>query len=423
MIIEKLVGFQVLDSRGRPTVAASIVLSDGSVHTAKVPSGASTGKHEALELRDFNTPRAEKYFAGNSVFGSVAKINTEISPLLVGKHVDFVSVDALLNELDPSENHGVIGANTKLAISLSAAKAQAHNEGKSLARLFSPTGKLKIPMPMVNILSGGAHANRSMDIQDVLVVPIGAHTFSEALSWVSAIREVAAVLGRESGYITHLVADEGGLGIPFTSISSACAFVEKCISQIGLRTGRDVSLALDFASTQFFHDGIYDLINEGLKLEPRTYISYISNLIESHNIISIEDPFSEDDWESWQEFSRSTTQKLQLLGDDFFTTNLARLSRGIKEKAANSILIKVNQNGLISGTHEVLKAAQTNGFATVVSARSGETEDDWLADLAVGWEAEQIKVGSTHGSERNTKWNRLLELEATEDVVFASPFS
>lgn len=422
MRIKKLIGFQVLDSRGRPTVAARMTLADGSTHTAKVPSGASTGKHEALELRDFDSPHSEKYFWGNSVYNSVEKINTIVAPALIGQQADFIRVDEILNNIDPSDKHRSLGANTKLAVSLCSAMGQAHSQTSSLARMLCPTGKLLIPMPMVNILSGGAHANRSMDIQDVLVIPVGANSFAEALSWVSAIRESASRRGKESGFITHLVADEGGLGIPFHSISQACTFVEGCIADVGLTAGKDVSLALDFAATQYFDQGNYHLTNEGKNLSPDEYLAFISELVKSHPIVSVEDPFSEDDWGTWEKFTKSTSN-LQVLGDDLFTTNMARLDRGIGSESANSILIKVNQNGLVSGTQSVLKNAQANHFATVVSARSGETEDSWLSDLAVGWQAGQIKVGSTHGSERNAKWNRLLELEVTEDSVFSKPFA
>ncbi|MEI9907260.1 MAG: hypothetical protein WDO06_04480 [Actinomycetota bacterium] len=244
MKIEKVVGYQVLDSRGKPTVAAHIALSDGSGHTARVPSGASTGKHEAKELRDLGGAFAEKFYSGLSVSQAVANVNEKIAPRIVGKEIDVATVDATLIELDPSEDHSGLGANATLAVSLASALASAHAEGKSLVRYFSPNGPLTIPMPMINILSGGAHANRTLDIQDVLVIPVGAKSFHEAISWVVAIREVAAKLGREDGKVTHLVADEGGLGIPFSSIESACEFVVKSIETVGLRPGVDVSLAL-----------------------------------------------------------------------------------------------------------------------------------------------------------------------------------
>jgi enolase len=275
---------------------------------------------------------------------------------------------------------------------------------------------------MVNILSGGAHANRTLDIQDVLVLPHGAKSFSEALSWIVAIRELAAVRGREQGLVTHLVADEGGLGIPFDSIEEACSFVVSCIEELGLKAGSDVSLALDIASTQFFENGRYELVNAKKSFTSQEFVQFISTLVKNQPIISIEDPFAEDDWQSWSAFAAIAPKQLQLLGDDLFTTSPTRLERGIVEKSANAILIKPNQNGLVSDTLRVLESAHAAGFKTVVSARSGETEDSWLADLATGWKAEQIKVGSTHGSERNAKWNRLLELEATEETKFAQPF-
>jgi len=422
MKITKVHGYQVLDSRGRPTVAASIALDDTSIHTARVPSGASTGAHEAVELRDSGTPLAEKFYGGKSVFGAIANVNTIIAPALLGKEISLEEVDRIIKGIDPSENHSGLGANATLAVSLAAAKAEAHSKNQSLARLFTPKGDLLLPMPMVNILSGGAHANRTLDIQDVLVLPHGAKSFSEALSWIVAIRELAAFRGREKGLVTHLVADEGGLGIPFDSIEGACSFVVSCIQKVGLKPGVDVSLALDIASTQFFTGGKYELQNAKKSYAPEEFVDFIASLVKNQPIVSIEDPFAEDDWNSWSSYAEIAPQQLQLLGDDLFTTSPSRLERGVSEKSANAILIKPNQNGLVSDTLRVLESAHRAGFKTVVSARSGETEDSWLADLATGWKAQQIKVGSTHGSERNAKWNRLLELEATEETTFAQPF-
>ena len=422
MKISKILGYQVLDSRGRPTVAASITLADNSIHTARVPSGASTGAHEAVELRDAGSSLAEKFYGGKSVFMAVANVNTKIAPALLGKEISLEEVDRTIKGIDPSVNHSGLGANATLALSLAAAKAEAHSKNQSLARLFTPQGDLLLPMPMVNILSGGAHANRTLDIQDVLVLPHGAKSFSEALSWIVAIRELAAVRGREKGLVTHLVADEGGLGIPFDSIDGACSFVVSCIQELGLKPGTDVSLALDIASTQFFTGGKYELHNAKKSYTSTEFVDFIATLVKNQPIISIEDPFAEDDWSSWSSYAEIAPRQLQLLGDDLFTTSPSRLERGIAEKSANAILIKPNQNGLVSDTLRVLESAHKAGFKTVVSARSGETEDSWLADLATGWKAQQIKVGSTHGSERNAKWNRLLELEATEETKFAQPF-
>jgi enolase len=423
MKITKLLGFQVLDSRGRPTVAASITLEDGSTHTARVPSGASTGKHEALELRDGEQLGKKSFYGSLSVSKAVENVNVLIAPRIVGNQIDLNSIDGAIRQLDSSSNFSSLGANATLAVSLAAAKASAHTQNVSLARYFQPEGNLLIPMPMVNILSGGAHANRSLDFQDVLVVPTGATSFTEALSWIVAIRETAAQLGSQAGMLTHLVADEGGLGIAFDSIELAIDFVIQATEKVGLKPGSQVSLALDVASTQFFNHGTYNLATSQESFSSANFVTYIHKLVSSYPIVSIEDPFAEDDWESWSSFMQIAPKKLQVLGDDLLTTNSERLARAIQDSSANSILIKPNQNGLITDTHNVLKAAHIAGFATVVSARSGETEDSWLSDLATGWRAGQIKVGSTHGSERTAKWNRLLELELIEKVEFSQPFA
>ena len=420
MKVTKLFGFQVLDSRGRPTVAASITLEDGTTHTARVPSGASTGKHEALELRDGDTLGKNSFYGPLSVSGAVSNINLRIAPLVVGKQADLNFVDGVIRDIDTTSNFSSLGANATLAVSLASAKASAHSQNLSLARYFQPKGNLLIPMPMVNILSGGAHAKRSLDFQDVLVIPNGAISFTEALAWIVAIRETAAKLGSQAGMVTHLVADEGGLGLGFPTMDDACEFVLAQIEELGL-SGK-VSLALDIASTQFFADNKYSLTTSGQVYSPDQFVEEMLDLVTTYPISSIEDPFAEDDWSAWSAFSSQAPASLQILGDDLFTTNLHRLERGIADKSANAILIKANQNGLLTSTHRVLDHAHANNFATVVSARSGETEDSWLADIATGWRAQQIKVGSTHGSERTAKWNRLLELEATEETEFAKPF-
>ena len=420
MNIKKVLAYQVLDSRGRPTVAVTLTLSDGSMHTARVPSGASTGAHEAHELRDAGGGKAENFYGGKSVFSAVANVNEIIAPKLIGHSLNPAAIDGILVEVDPTPGHQRIGANATLATSLAVAKASAHASGKSLARFYQPTGPLLIPMPMVNILSGGAHANRSLDIQDVLVIPHAAQSFAEALSWVVAIRERAASDGKSHG-VTHLVADEGGLGLSFASTDDACEFVLSQIEHLGL-SGK-VSLALDIASTQFFADNKYSLTTMGKTFSSEEFVDEMLNLVNTYPISSIEDPFAEDDWAAWSAFTAQAPDKLQILGDDLFTTNLHRLERGIAEKSATAILIKAYQNGLVTSTHRVLDHALANNFATVVSARSGETEDSWLADLAIGWRAGQIKVGSTHGSERTAKWNRLLEVEALDETEFSKPFA
>ena len=420
MNIKKVLAYQVLDSRGRPTVAVTLTLSDGSIHTARVPSGASTGAHEAHELRDAGGTKAENFYGGKSVFSAVANVNQIIAPKLIGHSLNPAAIDGILVEVDPTPGHQRIGANATLATSLAVAKASAHASGKSLARFYQPTGSLLIPMPMVNILSGGAHANRSLDIQDVLVIPHAAQSFAEALAWVVAIRERAATDGKSHG-VTHLIADEGGLGLSFASTDDACEFVLAQIEILGL-SGK-VSLALDIASTQFFADNKYSLTASGKTFSSEEFVNEMLNLVNTYPIASIEDPFAEDDWAAWSAFTAQAPDKLQILGDDLFTTNLHRLERGIAEKSATAILIKANQNGLVTSTRRVLDHAHANNITTVVSARSGETEDSWLADLAIGWRAGQIKVGSTHGSERTAKWNRLLEIEALDETEFSKPFA
>jgi enolase len=304
-----------------------------------VPSGASTGRHEAKELRDLGSKFAESFYAGLSVQQAVANINEKIAPKLVEEQIDLNLVDAQLIELDPSVDHSSLGANATLAVSLAASLATAHSQNKSLARYFSPDGPLQIPMPMVNILSGGAHANRTMDIQDILVVPVGAKTFTQALSWIVAIREMAARLGKEDGKVTNLIADEGGLAISFTSIEKACEFVVTAIEKVGLNVGSQVGLALDIAATQFYDGSNYNLATMGKSYNQSEYLQFINSLVSNQPIISIEDPFAEDDWQSWQNFSSQMPAKLQLLGDDLLTTNLDRLNRAIAEKSANAILI------------------------------------------------------------------------------------
>ena len=422
MKISNVRGYQILDSRGRPTVAASITLDDGSVHTARVPSGASTGKHEATELRDGRSQASNRFYSGRSVQKAVTNINSVIAPAIINRDISLSAVDQILLDLDPTPQHSNLGANSTLAVSLAAAIAEASAHNKSLVSYLSGNGPLEIPMPMVNILSGGAHAGRTMDIQDVLVIPKGATSFTEAISWVVAIREAASVMGAAEGKLTHLIADEGGLGIPFPSIPIACEFIVRVIQSVGLEPGRDVAIALDIAATQFFQNGDYVLATEDKKLSPEKFQKYLLDVVNNLPVVSIEDPFAEDDWSAWQQFQTIAPKGLQVVGDDLLTTNLERLERAIQEKSANAILIKPNQNGLVTSTLEVLRRAKESGFRTVVSARSGETEDSWLADLATGWRAAQIKVGSTHGSDRTAKWNRLLELEASQETFFVNPF-
>jgi enolase len=410
--------YQALDSRGAPTFAVAAQLSDGSWHSVRVPSGASKGIYEMPESRDSGTRFEEQFYRGKSVFQGIDTFNRIIRPQLIGAEPNLAHVDDLLASLESHAKGVVLGANVSLAVSLVALTAEAHALNVSLARYFQPTGPLPIPMPMVNILSGGAHANRGMDIQDILVVPTSATSFAEAMSWIVAIREHAAERGRLLGYTTHLVADEGGLGIPFQRAEEALDFLMEVIKEVGLEPAEQINFAIDFAASQYFSDNRYKMVVSNLEMDSSEYSQYVAGLLAESPISSIVDPFAEDDWPSWSEFARSAAPKIQVIGDDLFVTSKDRLQRGIDDGCANAILIKVNQNGLVSRTFEVSQHAKKNNFATIVSARSGETEDKWLADLAVGWGANQIKVGSTHGSDRSSKWNRLLELEAIEETIF-----
>jgi enolase len=409
--------WEALDSRGRPTVAARVVLDDGSEAVALVPSGASAGSHEAVELRDGGTR-----FSGRGVRRAVAHVSSTLARRVIG--LDPADVDAALAEADPSPSFSTVGANAVLAVSLATARAAATSHGTSLARWFAgDESPLLLPMPMVNILSGGAHAGQMLDVQDFLIVPVGADTFAEALEWSAAVRDAARQVALARGHDQAvLVADEGGLGLPLESNRSALALITDAIERAGYTPGSQVAIAIDVAATQFFADGRYRLAREGRELTADGLVAEIAGWCERFPIVSVEDILAEDDWDGWGHASAVLGDRIELVGDDLFVTQADRLRRGIDAGIANSILIKVNQNGLVSRARGVIELARSAGYRTVASARSGETEDDWLADLAVGWRAGQIKVGSTHRSERTAKWNRLLQLEATENTTFAGPW-
>lgn len=418
--ISAVTGWQALDSRGRPTVACSVTLDDGASGTAIVPSGASAGSHEALELRDGGSR-----FAGRGVSRAVGHVNGQLRDAVLGADVAIPgAVDAQLELADPSDGFSELGANATLAISLASAIAAASSAGVSLARHLNGSGSMLLPMPMVNVISGGAHAGGILDVQDFLVLPHGASSFSEAIEWSIAVRDMATQLAGELGYDSAvLVADEGGLGIPLSSNRDALDLLTRSIEAAGLRPGVDAGIALDIAATELYADGQYALRSEGRALSADQLIDELQRWCDDFPIVSIEDAVAEDDWRAWARITALLGDRIELVGDDLFVTQESRLLRGIDERVANSVLVKVNQNGLVSRAQRVLERAQSAGYGTVVSARSGDTEDTWLADLAVGWRAEQIKVGSTHRSERTAKWNRLLQLEATETTTFAGPWT
>jgi len=417
--IKRVIAWEALDSRGRPTVAATVCLHSGVTASAKVPSGASTGTHEALELRD-----GGKRYGGRGVRKAVANVNALLADSVIGLDVAKANaVDIALRNADASTGFVHVGANAVLAVSIAAARAGAAAAKTSLARHLSGDGPLLLPMPMVNIISGGAHAGGLIDIQDLLVIPTAATSFADAIQWCAAIREATGELARQRGHREAvLVADEGGLGLALASNRQGLELLVAGILHAGFTPGKDIHIALDIAASEFYRDAGYDLSTERRRLSSTELLAEVLSWCTDFPIVSIEDVLAEDDWDGWIRATDTMGERLELVGDDLFVTDLNRLQHGIDAPAANSVLVKVNQNGTLKGARDVLNLAHRSGYRTVVSARSGETEDSWLADLAVGWRAGQIKVGSTHRSERTAKWNRLLELEATEQTTFAGPW-
>jgi enolase len=413
--IDRVLGFEALDSRGTPTVACVVTLSGGAQACATVPSGASTGRHEAHERRD----GGDRY-AGRGVLDAVAAVNDEIAAKLHGHDAaEQEVVDAALRDLDGTPSLTRLGANAVLAASVACALAAADAAHTPLWRLLDADSAPLLPRPMVNVLSGGAHAGRAVDIQDVLVIPLAATTFAEAIEHAAMVRAGAAAELRERGYGTSLVADEGGLSAPLASNEEALEVATRGIE----RAGVGAALALDVAATQLGDGDGYRLEREDRHLDGAAMVRMITDWARRYPLISIEDPLGEDDWEAWRAITERLGTGVQLLGDDLFATSSDRLARGIGAGVANAVLVKPNQAGTLSGAREALELAQREGYAAVVSARSGDSEDGWLADLAVGWRSGQIKVGSTQRSERTAKWNRLLRIEAEYPDAVLAPWS
>lgn len=410
--IANVIGFEVMDSRGNPTVMAEVVLESGVVGSACAPSGASTGSREALELRDGDKSR----YLGKGVLKAVDNINTIIKPLLIGKDAtEQRALDGIMLDADATENKAKLGANAILAVSLAAAKAAATDKKiplyQHIAEINGTPGKYSMPVPMMNIINGGEHADNNVDIQEFMVQPVSAPNFTEALRMGAEVfHSLKKVLSGRG--LNTAVGDEGGFAPDLESNEAALEAIAEAVAAAGYELGKDITLALDCASSEFYKDGVYDLAGEGKKFSAPEFSDFLADLAAKYPILSIEDGMDESDWAGWADLTKKIGDKTQLVGDDLFVTNTKILKRGIDEGIANSILIKFNQIGSLSETLDAIKMAQDAGFSVVISHRSGETEDTTIADLAVATAAGQIKTGSLSRSDRVAKYNRLLRIEA-----------
>ncbi|NLY11669.1 MAG: phosphopyruvate hydratase [Firmicutes bacterium] len=407
MFIEDILAREVLDSRGNPTVEVEVILADGSVGRAIVPSGASTGAWEAVELRDGDKSR----FLGKGVTKAVANVEEIIAPELIGLDAtDQVYIDKLLIELDGTPNKGKLGANAILGVSLAVARAAAESRGLTLYQYIGGTNAKELPVPMMNILNGGEHADNNVDIQEFMIMPVGACCFKEALRMGAEVfHNLKQVLSAKG--LNTAVGDEGGFAPNLNSNEEAIQVIIEAIEKAGYKPGEDVCIALDVAATELFKDGKYVLEGEGKELDTDQMIQYYKDLVEKYPIVSIEDALSEDEWDGWKKLTEEIGDKVQLVGDDLFVTNTERLSRGIELGVANSILIKVNQIGTLTETLNAIEMAKRAGYTAVVSHRSGESEDTTIADLAVAVNAGQIKTGAPSRTDRVAKYNQLLRIE------------
>ncbi len=409
--ISKIIGREVLDSRGNPTVEAEVFLDSGKWGRACAPSGASTGSREALELRDGDNSR----YLGKGVEKAVAAVNNQIQQALLGKDPQQQSdIDQIMIDLDGTENKENLGANAILAVSLATAKAAAEDKGVALyehiADLNGTSGQFSLPVPMMNIINGGEHADNNVDIQEFMVQPVGASSFKEALRMGAEIfHHLKKVLNGKG--LSTAVGDEGGFAPNLSSNEEALAVIAIAVENAGYKMGEDVTLALDCAASEFYKDGTYDLKGEGKKFDSNGFSDYLAELANKYPILSIEDGLDESDWDGWSYLTQQIGDRAQLVGDDLFVTNTKILSRGIENNVANSILIKFNQIGSLTETLNAIRMAKEAGFTAVISHRSGETEDATIADLAVGTAAGQIKTGSLCRSDRVAKYNQLLRIE------------
>jgi enolase 1/2/3 len=406
--IVDIIGREILDSRGNPTVEVDVVLEDGTMGRAGVPSGASTGAHEAVELRDGDKAR----YLGKGVLKAVDAVNTEIFDALAGMDAeDQRSLDAALIKLDGTQNKSRLGANAILGVSLACAKAAATASGLPLYRYVGGAAAHVLPVPMMNIINGGAHADNPIDIQEFMIMPVSAPTCSDAVRMGAEIFHTLKKALKDAGHSTS-VGDEGGFAPNLKSADAALGFIIKAIETAGYKPGSDVLLALDCASTEYFKGGKYELAGEGKTLDAAGMVKYLEDLVRRFPIVSIEDGMAEDDWDGWKMLTSAIGARCQLVGDDLFVTNTQRLQEGISKGIANSILVKVNQIGSLTETLDAVGMAQSAGYTAVISHRSGETEDATIADLAVATNAGQIKTGSLCRSDRLAKYNQLMRIEA-----------
>ncbi len=416
-VIIDVVGREILDSRGNPTVEVDVLLEDGAMGRAAVPSGASTGAHEAVELRDGDGGR----YGGKGVRRAVEAVNGPICDALTGLRAsDQTGIDRVLIELDGTANKGRLGANAILGASLATAKAAASSLGTPLYRYVGGVSARTLPVPMMNIINGGAHADNPIDIQEFMVMPVGADSIADAVRMGSEVFQALKKALSKAGHNTN-VGDEGGFAPSLGSTTEALDFIMRSIETAGYRPGTDIYLALDCASTEYFDAGVYDLAGEGRKLSAAENADYLKALVDAYPIVSIEDGMAEDDWQGWKLLTDAIGDRCQLVGDDLFVTNTARLAEGIDKGIANSILVKVNQIGSLTETLAAVDMAHRAGYTAVMSHRSGETEDATIADLAVATNCGQIKTGSLSRSDRLAKYNQLIRIEEDlgDNAVFA----
>lgn len=407
--IAKIIAREIIDSRGNPTVEVDVITSQGIIGQAAVPSGASTGVHEAVELRDGDKGR----FLGRGVLKAVQNVNKVLNEELRGMYIfDQSAIDAAMIEIDGTENKSNLGANSILGVSVAVAKAAAKTRGQELFKYIGGINANTLPIPMMNILNGGSHADNNIDVQEFMVMPVGASSFSEALRMgIEVFHNLKSVL-KSGGYSTN-VGDEGGFAPNLQSNEEAIEYVINAIEKAGYKPGKDIYIALDPAASEFYNvdEKVYNLASIGKKLDPAKMVDYWKKWVNDYPVISIEDGLAEDDWDGWKLMTKELGNKIQIVGDDIFVTNVKRLSRGIQENVANSILIKLNQIGTLTETINTVQLATQNSYTSIISHRSGETEDTTIADLAVALNTGQIKTGSASRSDRIAKYNQLLRIE------------